>query len=256
VPEPGPLDTVAQGDGFEDYYGLLAALHGYLRPRVYLEIGVHEGHSFQLASDALMAIGVDPEPNLRFPLPPGGRILRVTSDELFTKVDLATVTGGQSVDMAFIDGAHLFENALTDFANIERHCARGSTVLIHDCVPIDAVTSSRARTTVVWSGDVWKLVVCLRRWRPDLEVTTIDVPPTGLAIVTALDPTSSVLGDNFGEMCTELVPLTYDDIAGDFDSLLRPVRLGWTAIQGLLPAPYRGINERPVGGRLSGTGPA
>jgi hypothetical protein len=241
VPEPEPLRTVAEGDSFEDYYGLLAALHAHLRPRVYLEIGVHEGHSFQLASDALIAIGVDPEPNLRFPLPRGGQLFRLTSDELFTKVDLATVTGGQPVDMAFIDGAHLFENALTDFANIERHCARGSTVLIHDCVPIDAVTSSRERTTVVWSGDVWKLVVCLRRYRPDLEVTTIDVPPTGLGIVTALDPTSSVLLDNFDAICTELVPLTYDDVADNLDSLLRPVQLGWTAIQGLLPAPYRDV---------------
>ena len=76
----------------------------------------------------------------------------------------------------------------------------GGTILVHDCNPIDEVTAARERTTAVWSGDVWKTVVALRRHRPDLSVVTADVAPTGMAIVTGLDPTSTVLFDRYDEL--------------------------------------------------------
>jgi hypothetical protein len=86
-------------------------------------------------------------------------------------------------------------------------------VLVHDCLSIDAITSSRDRTTILWSGDVWKLVLSLRRHRPDLAVTTIDVGLTGLAVITGLDPSSTMVSDRFRELVSELRTLTYDDVA-------------------------------------------
>ena len=95
----------------------------------------------------------------------------------------------EPLDLAFVDGLHLFEVALADLLSIEQLAHSETVVLIHDVLPISARTSTRQRTTAVWSGDVWKMVVLLRRHRPDLMVTTLDVGPTGMAIITGFDPT-------------------------------------------------------------------
>jgi len=34
-----------------------------------------------------------------------------------------------------------------------------------------------------WTGDVWKIVPALIKFRPDLRVFTIACPPTGLTVV-------------------------------------------------------------------------
>src|SRR5256885_12302956 len=47
----------------------------------------------------------------------------------FAEHDLSKELGGRPVDLAFIDGMHLFEFALRDFVNLERYCAPGSTIL-------------------------------------------------------------------------------------------------------------------------------
>ena len=50
---------------------------------------------------------------------------------------------------------------------------------------------------------MWKLVPILRQYRPDLAITVLDAPPTGLVLVTGLDPSSRVLWDNYGRICAE-----------------------------------------------------
>jgi hypothetical protein len=198
-----------------EYYSLLGKIHGHLAPRTYVEVGVRHGESMTLALPGTRSIGIDPAADVRFPLGPHARLFAMTSDEFFAGDHLRQALGGLPVDLAFIDGMHLFEYALRDFANLERACAPGSVILVHDCLPIDAVTSARDRTTDVWSGDVWKLVVCLRRYRPDLSVTTIDVGPTGLGVITGLDPASGVLLANLEALYDEFVPLGYDDLLAD-----------------------------------------
>lgn len=219
---------------FADYYELLAAIHGHLQPDTYVEIGVHEGQSLRFATSAGLAIGIDPEPVLRFPMPAGVRLHRTTSDDFFAN-EVTDTLGDRRVDLAFIDGLHLFEQALRDFAHVERHCDPGATVLVHDCLPLDAVTSSRDRTTMVWSGDVWKVVACLRRHRPDLTVTTVDVAPTGLAVITGLDPSSTLLFERADELVAELLTLIYDDVATELASMLNVVPGTWPDVVALLP---------------------
>ena len=156
------------------------------------------------------AVGVDPRPKVSDP-PPDTTIVAETSDEFFARDDIAEVLGGP-IELAFVDGLHLHEQTLRDVANVERHSTPGGVILIHDCLPIDAVTSARERTTMVWSGDVWKVVVALRRNRPDLTVTTVDVAPTGVAVVTGLDPTNTVLHDRRDAIIADLADLTFDDL--------------------------------------------
>ena len=192
------------------YYGLLRRAHEVLQPRRYLEIGVHRGHSLALVQPETHAVGIDPEPMVTHPVN-NTVIVPSTSDEFFADPDLPGLLGGP-VDLAFVDGLHLFEQALRDVANVEHHSNPEGIILIHDCLPIDAATSTREQTTVIWSGDVWKVVVALRRYRPDLTVTTVDVEPTGLAIVSGLDPDNTVLFDRYDEIVDELRDLSFDDL--------------------------------------------
>ena len=213
------------------YYDLLAKIHKHLRPKLYVEIGVHEGHSLAFVQPGTRTIGVDPEPKVAEP-PNDCTIVASTSDDFFAD---PRALAGERIDLAFADGLHLWEQTLRDVANLERHSSPDGTILIHDCNPIDEITSARKRTTVVWSGDVWKTVVALRRYRPDLSVSTVDVEPTGLAIVTGLDPGSTVLHDHYDKIVATIDELTYADMEfGDRTELLGLIPGEWALTEAIL----------------------
>jgi hypothetical protein len=222
-----------------EYLTVLDKIQQRLRPRTYVEIGVRFGTSMQLALPGTVTVGIDPAAEIRYPVPRRTRIFSTTSDDFFATHDLRTELGGQPVDMAFIDGMHLFEFALRDFVNIERAAAPGSAILVHDCYPIDAATAARERTTKLWSGDIWKLTLALRDRRPDLSVVTIDAAPTGLALITNLDPTSRVLGDDLDGVIDEYGPLHFDTIADTKAERLNRIAPDWAGIEALLPTPFR-----------------
>src|SRR5437868_843799 len=114
------------------------------------------------------------------------------------------------IDPAFIDGLHLFEQALRDFIHIERHAAQRSVLLFHDCLPLNRLTASRTRATGFWTGDVWKIVPILKTRRPDLDVFVIPAYPTGLAVVTWLDPSSRALEENFDSIVSSFLEVPWD----------------------------------------------
>ena len=224
---PSPPQT----EPISTYYGLLRRIHELRQPDLYVEIGVHEGHSLAFVQPGTRIVGVDPAPKVAEP-PPDTTIVAETSDDFFAN---PAALRGEAIDLAFADGLHLWEQTLRDVANLERHSAPASVILIHDCNPIDEVTAARERTTAVWSGDVWKTVVALRRFRPDLSVVTADVGPTGLAIVTQLDPTNRVLFDRFDEIVNDIDQLRWADIeSADRRELLGLVPGDWTELQPLL----------------------
>jgi hypothetical protein len=215
------------------YYGLLRRAHETVKPERYLEIGVHEGHSLAFVQPGTRAVGVDPEPKVEN-VPDNTVIVPTTSDAFFADPELVGLLGGP-IDLAFVDGLHLHEQTLRDVANVEKFSHPDGVIMIHDCLPIDARTSARDRTTVVWSGDVWKVVVALRRHRPDLTVTTIDVEPTGLAIVSGLDPTNTLLHDDHDAIIEELSGIEYDDLeAVGRDEMLGVVAGNWDLVEPLL----------------------
>ncbi len=144
--------------------------------------------------------------------------------------------GERAVDLAFIDGMHLFEFALRDFINLERYCARTSTCLVHDCCPLDERTSARERVTEFWTGDVWKLVLCLKKYRPDLDVHTVAAAPTGLTIIRRLDPKSRILQDRLESICAEFAPLPYSAVHADKRGQLNLVANNWLTVRSLLKA--------------------
>lgn len=218
----------------ESYLQLIARIHRHLRPRTYLEIGVAHGDSMTLIGKDTLAIGIDPQPTITEPLRRSVRILRETSDAFFAQHDLKAELSGKPLDLAFIDGMHQFEYSLRDFINIERCSSPHTTVLIHDCYPLDAETSARDRTTTFWSGDVWKTILCLKKYRPELRVHTLAAPPTGLGIVRGLDRRSAVLPARLEEICREFIPLPYSAIESDKPGSLNLVPGDWKTVSRLL----------------------
>jgi len=197
----------------EHYTAVLRDLHRHLKPETYIEIGVETGQSMALAGPETLCIGIDPEPKISVDLPPKCTLFSQTSDSFFDQHNVGELLQQHPVEFAFIDGMHVFEAALRDFINVERHAGPDSVVAVHDCIPLDAATSSRERTTNFWSGDIWKLVLCLKKYRPDVSVASVAAKPTGLGLVTGLDPESHVLSDCYEQIVAEFVPMSYEDIA-------------------------------------------
>ena len=193
----------------EEYVALLPRIHQQLRPRTYVEIGIETGMSVRFALPQTRVLGIDPDPRISEPLPANVRVYAETSDAFFARVDVRAELGGLPVDLAFIDGMHHFEFALRDFMHLEPLCTPRSTILLHDCFPHDRRTAQRERQVAFWTGDVWRLIVLLKRHRPDLSIHTVAAPPSGLAIVRNLDPGSTLIADNFDRLCAELMALDY-----------------------------------------------
>ena len=218
----------------EDYFQVLQRIHGHLRPRTYIEIGVEAGKSLRLVLPGTVALGVDPEPAVAFPLPPNLRVFAETSDDFFARHDVRAELGGLPVDLALIDGMHHFEFALRDFMNLERLSTAQSTILVHDCFPHDRRTAQRERLWGFWSGDIWRLIVLLKKYRADLSIHTIAAPPTGLAVVRNLDPSSRFIADNLGRLCAEFMALDYSYLDKDRAAKLNLFPNDWEQIRPLL----------------------
>jgi hypothetical protein len=197
----------------------LAALHIGVRPRNYLEIGVSSGESLVLSR--VPSIGIDPGFQIKTEIRMDVHLVRATSDRFFARAEpLRSLRGGRNpwrnlrhnrplfgrlvgratVDLAFIDGLHLFEFALRDFMNVERHSASTTVIVVDDVLPRNVIEASRDRTTKDWTGDVYKLVSVLRQYRPDLIIIAVDTQPTGVLVVLAPDYTNTVLRDHYDEI--------------------------------------------------------
>ena len=194
-----------------DYYSVLRWIHQVLCPARYLEIGIRHGDSIRLALPGTKCIGIDPDPALDHPLDSDTRIFALTSTEFFQTQNLEDIWGANSFSLAFLDGLHLFEQALLDFAHLECLATPESVVMIHDVLPLDAETSDRTRRTDFYSGDVWKLAMCLHRHRPDLRIRTVRTRPTGLCVIAGFESHSHRAMDMYEAYLAEYLPLQFSD---------------------------------------------
>jgi hypothetical protein len=195
-PSPKTSEREARrGDAL--YLTILQLAHQILRPSLYLEIGVRHGASLRLAGWG-KAIGVDPMPAENLASRNNATLVRAASDDFF-KEDADRLLR-PSPELIFIDGMHLFEYALRDFMNAERHAAAGALVMIDDIFPNHPVEGRRRRQSSHWMGDVWRLFVCLRDERPDLFLLPLDTSPGGLLLVAGLDRTNTILAQRYDDI--------------------------------------------------------
>jgi hypothetical protein len=200
----------------------LAEVHARLRPRNYLEIGVNDGRSLRLSR--VPSIAIDPAFRITEPLRCDLHLVRETSDAFFARRDpIAHLRSGRNpirnlrrgrapfghylgkavVDLAFIDGMHLFEYALRDFMNVERFAGPASVIVLDDMLPRSVDEAARDRHTGAWAGDVYKLIGVLRRYRPELLLLPIDTQPTGVLVVLGADPADRRLSDAYEAVVAE-----------------------------------------------------
>ncbi|MFF2325742.1 MULTISPECIES: class I SAM-dependent methyltransferase [unclassified Streptomyces] len=201
----------------------LRHLHRVLKPRNYLEIGVNDGRSLTLSR--VPSVAVDPAFKVVTELSCDAHLVRATSDDFFARKDpllhlrngrnpfralarkdpLNVFGGDPKLELSFIDGMHLFEFALRDFMNVERHARWSSVVVLDDMLPRSVDEAARDRHTNAWTGDVYKVATVLRRFRPDLTVVEVDTQPTGVVLIFGADPDSRVLKNAYDEIIAEYV---------------------------------------------------
>jgi hypothetical protein len=193
--------------GLKSYLHLLELIHRELAPQLYLEIGVRNGTSLRLSR--CTSIGIDPEPALPSSFPKGLAIYDKTSDAFFES-DAPHVIPGK-IDLAFIDGMHQFDYVLRDFINVERYSTSTSLVIVDDVFPNHPVQARRVRESRIWTGDVWKLLVCLRTFRTDLVLIPVNTSPAGSLLIAGLDPFNQQLTNQYGGIVRQFVTES-DDI--------------------------------------------
>ena len=244
----------------EPYFDLLDRVHQHLLPRTYVEIGVSTARSLTLSLPGTVTIGIDPVPRVAFPLNRQTQVFAQTSDDFFASHQLDVLFDGVPLDLAFIDGMHNFEYALRDFINLEAAAHPDTTILIHDCMPTDELHRARERAAARWAGDIWRLILLLREWRPDLNVVVADSAPSGLGIVRGLDPHSSVLSDHYDQIVEKYLAVPYGSLDdGSMADHLNRIPGDWATVRQQLPkTPFRHGNlERLKAERLGrAIGPA
>lgn len=180
------------------YLDFLDQVHQRLRPETYLEVGIRNGDS--LALSRCRSVGIDPAYLIKAELDGDIALFRTTSDEYFARPEPLAATGGRPFELCFIDGMHLFEYALRDFINAERHSRARGLIVFDDVLPRRVAEAARIRHTKGWTGDVYPMLAVFARYRPDLAVITVDTQPTGLLAIAGLDPSNTVLADNYTEI--------------------------------------------------------
>lgn len=187
-------------------------LHDLLKPELYLEIGVQYGLSLDLAVHSEWAIGIDPNPLTQ--AKPNQTIYTMTSDHYFSQgphdVD--------QVDLAFIDGSHLFEDALRDFNNIARYCTNRSVIVFDDVLPYNQEVAARTMPPAGdWTGDAWKVVPIIRGrlGLTGTEMMLVDTFPTGTFVVWNL-PIRERAGKRAFDLRLVRLDLQYEDIVSEY----------------------------------------
>lgn len=203
------------------YLHYLRRLHEANKSGVYCEIGINHGDSLRLGNEARLSIGVDPLPRIAagsFEKSPF-IIIKETSDRFF--IDHAPgLLNDSKIDFTFIDGLHIFEFALRDFIGAEHFSNSGGSILIHDVLPRTEFEAARMRITRSWTGDVWRLIYVLKRFRPGLKLRVIDAQPTGLAMISGLDPDSHILMDQYDEVVRFGLALSSSEMMRSRDEIL------------------------------------
>ncbi len=185
------------------YLTFLSQVHRRLQPQTYLEIGIRNGNSLALARNC-RCVGIDPAYSITAELNGDVALFRTTSDEYFARPEPLEPTGGKRFDLSFIDGMHLFEYALRDFIHAEKHSNARGMIVFDDVLPRTVDEAARVRHTKAWTGDVYPILEVFAKYRPDLTAVPVDTQPTGLLMISGLDPANTVLADRYAEILLEV----------------------------------------------------
>lgn len=203
----------------------------------YLEIGCRTGRSFRNVRGNTIAV----DPYFRIVDNVIGdkvrlHIFQEPSDDFFASMFLAH--NGIELSFSFLDGMHLFEFLLRDIINTEKHSHPDAVIAIHDCCPANLEMTTRDLDNLpqgAWTGDVWKLIPILQEYRPDIEMTVLDCAPTGLVVLSNLDPENQTLERCYEQITKEYLPVNILDFGVERFFDLFTFSSGQTIVQQGLP---------------------
>ena len=145
--------------------------YGYTR---YCEIGIDNPNKCFNRIECADKTGIDPHKGKTEP----PHHFRITSDAFFRYYASAFV-----FDIALVDGCHLCEQVVRDVDNLLECLDENGTIIIHDCIPENAITAAEVRTPgATWSGTVWKAWSILRATRHGLHMHVVN-QDHGLGII-------------------------------------------------------------------------
>ncbi len=198
----------------------------------YLEIGVFRGQVF-LKVKAKRKIAIDPQfkirktKRLRYyfrnPSNLNSKYFEMPSDDFFQNHAEEVKNG---IDVAFVDGLHTYEQALTDVENCLKYLNPGGVIIMHDCSPPSAAAAQYAFSPTEaaslnhpewndeWTGDVFKALLHLRAAHNDLDIFVVDCD-YGVGVVRCGEPEapSTLSVDDVKKM-------TYEEFAPQREKLL------------------------------------
>lgn len=207
------------------YHDFLAAIDRLLGPRNYLEIGSQNGHTLRRIS--CDAVSVDPKFEI-FQDIIGTRcrtyLYQGRSDDFFAEGEVLRHFP-RGIDFAFLAGLQRFELLLRDFINVGKYSHPGSIAVLQNCLPLNERMARRERAfggedenqqiRDWWTGDVWKVMSVLQRYRWDLNICAVDSGPVGLIVCTGLQSRNDVLSRNYDDIVAR-----YNDPAVAFPGAL------------------------------------
>ena len=201
------------------YFRVLNRLHNTLKPDWYLEVGTFTGKSLSLAKSNTIA--VDPQFKIKFPVvnPKGKQMFFFQQTSAAFFADGFVKKNKIKIDFAFLDGMHLFEYLLRDFIETEKLMNKGGVIALHDCCPTTEHMAQREFQEGQWTGDVWKTLLILQRYRPDLQIDVTTAAPTGLVIIRNLNPRSTVLSKKYDALVEEFMDEELSDMDGGLGAL-------------------------------------
>lgn len=162
----------------------------------YLEIGVNRGKCLFNIRGAEKRFAVDPFFNFNVwkkikAIAKNADNLKndyfeVTSNDFF--LENSTLLSENKIDLAFIDGLHTYAQCLDDVLNTLKYLDNSGIIVLHDCNPLDelaafpATSIDEARLQLknhpdwknIWNGDVWKVIVHIRKHHPELTAFVLD----------------------------------------------------------------------------------
>lgn len=153
---------------FHDHMALVEHLAQWLKPELYLEIGVLNGESMKRVQNyASECYGVDvtfSHKNYNSNV----KLFEMTSDQFFDNLHPSTV-----FDMVFIDGLHEKSQVYKDFLNVKDRVIADGLVILHDTVPMD-----KSMTEPWFCHDAWEAMLRIKmEFRNDWEILSLPFNP-------------------------------------------------------------------------------
>lgn len=208
----------------EHYQHVISKIETYVNPEWYIEIGSRSGAS--LARRKCNFIAIDPVFEIKDNVFNDSKkflFFQQKSDDFFAEGFLKK--NKIEPDLAFIDGMHLFEYALRDFINLQSVMAEDGVICIHDVCPFNYEMTTRDVDYLAqgrpWTGDIWKVVLALKKFQPNLSVTVLNCHRTGLAVVKNLSKSDKNLTKKYDEIIDDFINVELQDLGAKeyYDSI-------------------------------------